>query len=152
MSKGIENANKILAAAEEAIRKLGKACASLGKSYGYLVVQRAGDARILMIAQVGECPPDKADKYLGLAKEKALRLVSRHADMNHRSSWESRDGKDCWGGAIVAGEYVVSFSGLSEEADEALALYVAVVYGWLVPIEAISITRISGNILFGQIS
>lgn len=95
-----------------------------GKDSGYCVVKDAATGRLLLAFQIGECPAEKVEKYLRLANEKADRLIA-NIGAGHKSSWQSRDGKEKWGGAIRAGKLIFSFSGLPELADEAVMLCTA---------------------------
>jgi hypothetical protein len=74
---------------------------------------------------VGEVPSDKVADFWQLAEEEALRLLA-HATEGHRLSSQSRDdGQRQYAGAVLTqGGYVVSFSGLSQIDDEALALLI----------------------------
>jgi hypothetical protein len=116
------NAGRIIELAEKAMEELAK----LGeqKSSGYLTVfDAAGGGEIILISRIGICPPEKAKKYLTLSLEKSGRLFSQPL---HYASFQSRNpAEDKWGGAITAGSIIISFSGLSEMADEALSVYVA---------------------------
>ncbi|MFH0890998.1 MAG: hypothetical protein V1856_03125 [Candidatus Liptonbacteria bacterium] len=70
--------------------------------------------------------PAKADKYLALCREKALRLAE---NPGHYSNWQSRDpDADMWGGAVRVGDIILSMSGLPELGDEALMLTVANIF------------------------
>lgn len=79
---------------------------------------------------VGTTLADRAPKYQSYSLEKAQRL---HRNPDHQTSWESRDEKlECYGGAIRANnELIVSFSGFSEQWDEAISLFVAIQVGHL---------------------
>ena len=91
-------------------------------------------------------PAERGQKYLELAQEKARRLAE-HPD--HWSSWQSRnpdEGK--WGGAVNAGAYIFSFSGLPELADEAAMLLTALSLGFLLEERAAAFAQYSGNELF----
>ena len=148
----IENSpNAIVDAANMAITKLLRAGAIRDRQWGYLTIVSAIDARILYIIQVGECPLEKAEKYCRLSQEKARRLFNQ-IGVGRKSSWLSRNEKnDQWGGAICAGKVIVSFSGLSELADEAVSLMTAVFCGWLAIEQAREIAAISDNKFFEQL-
>ncbi len=114
---------------------------------GYLVIRERYSGIILLLERIGKCPPLDTEKYLNFAQEKGARLnglvKAGHGDM---SSWQSRNpeaGK--WGGAIVAGNLIVSFSGLKEIVDEAAVLVLALRLSWLTHNEVLAITEISGN-------
>lgn len=101
----------------------------------------------VIVALIGKVPnPQKKAKYFSFSQEKALRLAS-HSE--HLSSWLSRDpDNDKWGGAIVAGGYYLSFSGLPELADEAVMLLVGLRLGLLTWEEATAIAEKSDNHIF----
>ncbi len=92
-----------------------------------------------LVALVGTVPELKAERCRVFAEEKVARL-NKHPE--HVSSWQSRDpAASQWGGAIVAGDYVLSFSGLPEDADEALMLFTAIRLG-LIPTGGEKMSRI----------
>ena len=81
--------------------------------------------------QIGQVDaPAKLDKYLRFSREKILRATADWLrDPNTFSSWQTRDpGMDRYGGAVLfenpEGEFprAISFSGLKEHCDEAVAL------------------------------
>lgn len=119
------------------------------KSSGYCVV-KCLEGRTLLVFQVGEVPYEKIEKYLRLANEKADRLAAL-TGLGHKGSWQSRDGLEKWGGAILAGEYIFSFSGLPELADEAVMLWTAMHCGVLPYSGAVEIASVSGNGVFRAI-
>lgn len=85
-------------------------------------------------------------RYRSFAQEKAFRLMSRPGDV---SSFQSRDeAKERWGGAVRAGTYILSFSGLPELMDEAVMLATAVRLGLIDRTEAVRIAALSGNPYF----
>lgn len=99
-----------------------------------------------LIVGVGTVPPEKGPKYLAFAQEKARRLFYLPT---HRSSWQSRNpDRNMWGGAIAAGPYIFSFSGLPEHGDEAAMLLAAIGHGSLIRVEAATIASYSSNQLF----
>jgi hypothetical protein len=122
-----------------------------GKDSGYCVVKSSVRGRLILAFQVGECSDEKVEKYLRLANEKADRL-RLFVDIGHRSSWQTRDGKDKWGGAVLAGNLIFSFSGLPELADEAVMLWTATSCNCMSPEMAIEIARISDNKIFDAIN
>ncbi len=78
---------------------------------------------IIIHEPFGDLTPEKSSAYCLFSREKAIRL-SAHPE--HSTSRESRDEHaERYGGAVRAGGFIFSFSGLSEEEDEALALAVA---------------------------
>ena len=87
----------------------------------------------LRVMMVGDPPADKRAKYFELCIEKANRLIANGlGPQQHKLSWQSRnEAYDQWGGAVRWGDYVFSFSGLPELADEALMLYLLyTAHGW----------------------
>lgn len=119
------------------------------KDSGYCVV-KALEGRTLLAFQVGEVLAEKVEKYLRLANEKADRLATR-TGLGHKTSWQSRDGLEKWGGAILANDLVLSFSGLPELADEAVMLWTAMHCGLLLYAPAVEIAKISDNKIFDAI-
>lgn len=112
---------------------------------GYLCVARVNDgiATPVVIALVGELPDLKLERCIYLCQEKMHRLAD-HPD--HASAWQSRDPKEKkYGGAIRAGDFILSFSGLPELADEALILGVAVRLGIMNRDAADLVAEISDN-------
>ena len=99
---------------------------------------------LVALNRLGTPPIGKLVKYCEFAQEKVERLSHRPS---HLSSWQSRDTKvDKWGGAIKAGKFLLSFSGLPELDDEALCLLVAVDLGLLPLEEARTIALTSNNV------
>ena len=93
---------------------------------GYLCIASRDDGMPILIAQIRQCPMGKAQRYFQFSQEKAERLYEMNARHGHVSSWQSRDEKaEKYGGAIVAGEFIFSFSGLPEKADEFFAIKLA---------------------------
>lgn len=115
---------------------------------GYLTIMRRENCRLLLLLEVGNCSEETAERYRVLAVEKAIRLCNNPTDI---SSFQSRvESCNQYGGAIVAGEYVVSFSGLSEFADETFVLQIALFFHWTTSKEALKVVKISGNKDYGQ--
>jgi len=113
------------------------------KRSGYLTIRRKSDGRILWVAEIGDCPQIKAKKYFEFSVEKGERLFHHP---KHISSWQSRDSeKGRWGGAIVANELIISFSGLPELLDEAAVLAFAIFLRWISPEQVEKIAKISSN-------
>ena len=76
-------------------------------------------------------------------------MLVTHDELGHLTSFESRDldnGK--WGGAIVADAFIISLSGLPEQADEAVMLIVAVELDLLSMINASEIAEKNNNEIF----
>ncbi len=120
------------------------------KSGGYCVIKSRYDGRTLLVFQVGDVPLDKVEKYFSIANEKADRLIT-HKSEGHWSSWQSRDGVSKWGGAVLVPDFIFSFSGLPELADEAVMLLAARACYLLLPNSACYIASISNNNLFHAI-
>lgn len=116
-----------------------------GKRWGYLTIRRREDGRVLLVTQIGECPEEKAEKYMRLSLEKGERLhyFQTHNDI---SSWQSRNTSESrYGGAICAGPLILSFSGLPEYADEAAMIKLARFLGLIRPMTCHRLALISGN-------
>ena len=135
------------------------------KTGGYLTLRNAHDAQVAFCHSFGRIPQEKHHKYLMLSLEKGARLWQFHASRGDLLSWQSRDpssfvgrfqvvGEDpwgLWGGAIHAGEYILSFSGLPEEGDEALVLALAVLAAFIPLGQAQDMAKISNNQVFGPL-
>lgn len=120
----------------------------LGGYFCLLSRAAAPDPFVFYHEPVGAVGPEKAEKYFNLSLEKAIRVGTR----GHQSSWQSRDpdsGK--WGGAIIAGSWILSFSGLPELADEAVMLVTAVMSRLMTVVEARAIADISQNPYFVEL-
>lgn len=80
------------------------------------------------------------------AREAAARLALTHACSGHRTSWQSRhDEHGLYGGAIVAGDQILSVAGFSETQNEAVALVLGVVCNCLRDPQAQVLSTYSGN-------
>lgn len=113
---------------------------------GYLVIRDKHNGTPLLIERIGKCPVSNVKRYHGLALEKSERLSNTRLTGGHISSYQSRDTQnDKWGGAIIAGDLIVSFSGLKELFDEAVVLALALRMDWLGFQEVARVTEISGN-------
>jgi len=87
---------------------------------GFFCIANGKTGLPYLVKVVGNPPEDKREAYFFFAREKARRLAE-HPE--HMSSWESRNPElDQWGGAVRRGDFIFSFSGLPELADEALIL------------------------------
>ena len=112
----------------------------------YLCVADRKTGLPYLLIPIGKVPVGKAERYAHLALEKALRLANHSV---HKSSWESRNpDSDKWGGAIRAGAFIISISGLPELGDEAVALQV--VWPQDEPVQEIAAK--SGNPYWKQLS
>lgn len=117
------------------------------RRWGYLRIckrQRDASLQVIFFAPIGTVNPARAARYRQLAMEKILRLLS-HPE--HQSSWQSRNSRlDRWGGAVVIGDFYLSFSGLPQErADEAIVLLLARGLGIADRGQAETIARLSRN-------
>lgn len=117
------------------------------RNNGYFTLRTMNDGQVVLIARIGVCKPEKADKYLSFSQEKGLRLFQqREHDV---SSWQTRnEEKDLWGGAIIAGDFILSFSGLPELTDEAVMIKTALLCKWASEETLCQIAEISDNRLF----
>ncbi|HMP67349.1 MAG TPA: hypothetical protein PKA60_01195 [Candidatus Paceibacterota bacterium] len=151
-----QKAGYIISAVEQFIAELSDILTSEGQAReccGYLTIMDTAttNGTVMLISQIGICPPDKWEKYFRFSQEKAARLQLKRHDI---SSWQSRNEVlDQYGGAIrtTPGWLILSFSGLPELADEALMLYLAVQLGWMPIGEAMSIASISNNNYFQKL-
>lgn len=95
--------------------------------------------RLIVVARCGMPAPDKALKYRQFAEEKARRLLE-HLPSGHLTSRESADPEvEQYPGAIVAGNFVISFSGLPADFDEAVCVMIGVLLGLLTKDQLMSI-------------
>lgn len=114
---------KVLIECEHIIAKAVPIIAEPHRRGGYLCI--ASDSGVIYAtARYGEIASgEKAQRYIKLSQEKALRLAI-HPE--HVSSWQSRDKTaDQSGGAIRVGHLIYSFSGLPELWDEACMIALA---------------------------
>ena len=97
------------------------------KSGGYLTLGYGGFEK-KKVLPIGDFPEEKAEKYFRLSQEKAHRVYSDWLRNPNEtiSSYQTRNPEENkWGGAVLFNKdkgNIVSFSGLSEIADEALSL------------------------------
>lgn len=116
----------------------------------FCLVEKEGNPLALptLVLGIGAVPAEKGPKYIAFTQEKAKRLAEH---LDHVSSWQSRNpDEDKWGGAIVAGPYIFSFSGLPELADEAAMALAAVELDYMTIVQALAIADHSGNQLIRQ--
>lgn len=124
---------------------------------GYIVVLEKENRKILLITEVGVCPPDML-RCIDVAQEKVQRLFD-HLDQGHFSSWQSRELENRkYGGGITTPpdsmgtekgkEVIGAISGFVEYGDEAVTLITWMVFRWVTLGEAKKIVAISGNNLF----
>lgn len=91
-----------------------------GGSGGYLCIADVATGSPLAITIIGRVPIEKAQKHLFYCQEKAQRLAT-HPE--HETSFESRNpDANQWGGAVRSGSFILSFSGFSEQIDEAVMM------------------------------
>ncbi len=121
--------------------ELVSACGLDDEKGGYLCVADAKTGTPLLVALIGEKSVEtRARTY---AEEKCARLATCPS---HVSSWQSRDELfQRYGGAIRAGEILISFSGLPEHLDEMLAVSVAIELQKISTVEAVEILKTSDN-------
>lgn len=145
VSQIVENASQIVKATKDMIGNKAP-----DRQGGYLVIQERSSGKILLLERIGKCPTSDIEKYLNFAQEKGLRLINNE----NISSWQTRDPEnDKWGGAIMAhhNSLIISFSGLEEIIDEAVALTLALRQNWLSYNEFIAIAKISENYFAGML-
>ena len=99
---------------------------------------------------IGQIVNGKAEIYTSFCQEKARRLlehIKNGRDNQHWLSWESRNPDlDQWGGAICDENFHIwSFSGLTEEQDEALMIMSAHLCGQMINAAPKWLSEISGN-------
>lgn len=88
-----------------------------------------------------------------LAAEKVSRLRMKHVELGHVTSAQSRDPHAAkLGGAVIARELIISVAGLTEVANEAVALCLARQLGLLNRSQADVIAHIRRNALFTDLS
>lgn len=99
----------------------------------------------LSVGDLNNRPQEKLVLYLKFSQEKATRLLS-WLPQGNISSWQSRnEPMQKYGGAIRAGRYILSLSGLSEHQDEAVCALTALRLGWINLDEVQRIAVISNN-------
>lgn len=104
------------------------------------------------IAPIGVIQPrSRISTYFAIAKEKSRRLF-RNLPRHHRTSYESRSvGNGRYGGAVIAGQWILAFSGLDEHDDESLILNLLIWEGLISSTEAIEIAEQHGNQQFRKV-
>ncbi|MFA5052278.1 MAG: hypothetical protein WC544_04465 [Patescibacteria group bacterium] len=114
---------------------------------GYCSVIDRINEEVITTFEVGNPAHGKAERYRQLSVEKALRLLETNEQFGHVTSWQSRDEQaDKWGGAIIIGDFILSFSGFSPDlADEAVMIRAAHRLGWLNADEAESFANMNDN-------
>lgn len=98
----------------------------------------------------GGFDPRQRQFFEKCSREKTFRLW---AHPRHHSSHESRNNKkNLYGGAIrTDNHFIISCSGMSEQEDETLSLYLALHLGWLTKQRASRIAEKNGNKIFKQL-
>lgn len=109
---------------------------------GYFALRSAADGRALLLVEIGDNPAEKFAGRCFNALEKGERIFDNPGT---KSSWQTRDGVKKWGGAVRTPDFILSFSGLPEHADEALVVITAINMGWLDSSSAIHLLKISSN-------
>ena len=113
---------------------------------GYICIMDRTDGTLISLTRVGSFLKDNWLVYSALAQEKAQRVLSTSGRI---SSWEDRDeSKMRYGGAIRASQFTLSFSGLTEHADELLVLFLAKSAGLVNHEDCCAIAKISNNRLY----
>lgn len=116
---------------------------------GYFTLRSAENGRILFLCEIDDNPPEKVEGRCFNSQEKGKRIFDRR----EFSSWQSRDVDHAtqkkYGGAIRTPDFILSFSGLPELADETLCCIVAVRMGWISKSAARELLGYSNN-LVGQ--
>ena len=100
---------------------------------------------------LGEFTKYSPDQCYASALEKLQRV---YGSVDGISAWQSRDvsgDEKHYGGAIMVGEYCISFHGLSEHLDEALVTVAAMMCGLLSIEDVEPILEVSKNPLFGKL-
>lgn len=116
----------------------------LSKNCGcFTVLDKSGN--LILKFHIGELPAEKFERYYTFSEEKARRL-HKNLEIGHVSSFQSRNPeKDQWGGAISAGDYILSFSGMPEIVDEIMMLLLAIELGLLKYEDALMIVAAEGR-------
>jgi len=118
--------------------------------YGSLFTTLGAQQKVpLSTILFGEVPMEKAVNYRHHAQEKGCRLGD-NLSLGHVSSYQSADieGKDTYPGAILAGDYILSGSGLYWKRDEVITLTLGLDLKILTMDKAKIIATISQNELF----
>ena len=117
-------------------------------SGGFFVVGHNDPQRCkpLTAVPIGVVRLPDIDRARGLAQEKLARLSAMAFHENHKSAWQSRNPDRHWfGGAVVAGQYILSFAGGTEIFNETFVLGAGLVSGLLMKAEVSGIARLTGN-------
>lgn len=115
------------------------------RNYGYFTVRDRHSGQVSCILRIGQCPRERGKRFLALSMEKGSRLF----ETKELSSWQSRNpDQGMWGGAIATKEFILSFSGLPEKADEALMLKYAQIRKLIDEEAIVEIAEASNNTFF----
>ncbi len=114
---------------------------------GYCTIVDRMSEEVVATFEVGHPEHRKAERYRQLSVEKALRLLETNDKLGHLTSWQSRDEQaDKWGGAIIVGDYIFSFSGFAPDlVDEAVMILAARTLSFLNEGEAESLANTNNN-------
>ena len=110
---------------------------------GYLTILDAKTGGILAVALIGEIAQKNLLKYFNFSLEKAQRVYTEEISSSYQSR-NLRKGK--WAGAIRGKEYIYSFSGNTEENDEAICLMLCYDTERYIPDEFKTDTRIDSEV------
>lgn len=114
-----------------------------GRTGGYICVADSTTGTPLALSICGEMDEERAAKCCRFVQEKARRLGTYP---QHFLSYETRDvDAEMYGGAVRASQFIFSFSGFSEETDEAMMIELAVQMRYITEEGARQMTLISGN-------
>jgi len=97
---------------------------------GHFVVADANTGNVLLSLFSGESPAEEASVYFINAHEKAERVRAQMISYGHIFSRQSRNpDQNQWGGSVIAGDYILSFSGFPENVDEAMMVVLGIAMG-----------------------
>lgn len=114
------------------------------KTGGYLTILCRKTGQVMRVIKVGDFPLEKSARYFSLSLEKAQRLFNSEPGV--LTSFETRNSdEDKYGGAIRTTDYILSFSGLTEEGDSAVLLRVANSFDMIDPESFAAIQSIIGD-------
>ncbi len=143
---------KIMATAQEILKELVVVFPKemKGRDGGWLVIKKYREWGFVHSKQIRmnviDVPKERFSSFRVNAKEKADRLRGMAIRDGHVSSWQSRDfDNKQYGGAIMAGNWVLSFSGLPEHMDEYFMIKLAVRLELIAPARVNEIIKISEN-------
>lgn len=137
----------------------------------YVAVMNITTNKMVLVAEIGNCHPEKAEKYFQFCQEKVRRLAKLHEEQGHISCWQSRNPEEKqYGGGIIIPNYkgddemaakianslskqkwAIAISGMPEHGDEVLLLVASYVFSLLSEQGAKQITDISQNPYFNPL-